>query len=399
MNSIPRSYSDIVRRHLEKERQMLFLSGPRQVGKTTLCRAMSPVYLNWDISRDRELILSGEEAVAAKAGADVARQDKAVLVLDEIHRFPGWKRFLKGLFDGWEDRLKIIVTGSARLDVYKRGGDSLMGRYFPHRMHPLSVGELLRPVCPEAVLSPPRELGQAEWDALWTLGGFPEPFARGEASFLARWRRLRFEQLVREDIRKETAVRELDQIEALARILSARSGEQLTWASLGKEVQASEVTARAWVAVLQSFFFGFLVKPWSRNVASAIRKTPKWYLRDWSGIADPGKRAETMLACHLLKAVHMWTDLGLGEFDLFYVRTRYGREVDFLVSKDGEPWFLAECKNADTSIAPAMKSLRKEIGVPHAFQVVFDLPYEETDVFGLDRPVAVSARTFLSQLP
>ena len=399
MNGIPRSYSDIVRRHLAKERQMLFLSGPRQVGKTTLCRAMSPAYLNWDIARDRELILSGEEAVAAKAGAEVARPDKAVLVLDEIHRFPGWKRFLKGLFDGWEDRLKIIVTGSARLDVYKRGGDSLMGRYFPHRMHPLSVGELLRPVCPEEVLSPPRELGRSEWEALWTLGGFPEPFSRGEAAFLARWRRLRFGQLVREDIRKETAVRELDQIEALARILSVRSGEQLTWASLGKEVQASEVTARAWVAVLQSFFFGFLVKPWSRNVASAIRKTPKWYLRDWSGIADGGKRAETMLACHLLKAVHMWTDLGLGEFDLFYVRTRYGREVDFLVSRDGEPWFLAECKSADTSISPAMKSLQKEIGVPHAFQVVFDLPYAETDVFGLDRPVAVSARTFLSQLP
>ena len=399
MNDIPRSYADIVRRHLEREHQMLFLSGPRQVGKTTLCRGLSPVYLNWDVSRDRATILAGEEAVASKAGATVARAEKPVVVLDELHRFSGWKRFLKGLFDGWEDKIRIVVTGSARLDVYKRGGDSLMGRYFPHRMHPLSVGELLRPVRPDAVVSSPSRLDDGACSALRTLGGFPEPFARGEAAFLARWRRLRFEQLVREDVRRETAVRELDQIEALARILAARSGEQLVWSSLGAEVQASEATARAWTAVLQSFFFGFLVKPWSRNVASAIRKTPKWYLRDWSGVADAGKRAETMLACHLLKAVHMWTDLGFGEFDLHYVRTRYGKEVDFLVSRDGEPWFLAECKNSETALSASLGKLQAETGARHAFQVVFELPFEPVDVFGWTSPIAVPARTFLSQLP
>lgn len=399
MREIARVYEDIARRHLASERQMLFLSGPRQVGKTTVCKALGGAYLNWDVARHRQLILSGEEAVAAHAGATVARPDAPVLVLDELHRFAGWKRFLKGFFDEYERRVRVVVTGSARLDVYKRGGDSLMGRYFPCRMHPLSVGELLRPARPERETASPADAGKEAWETLRALGGFPEPFTRGEASFLARWSRLRFEQLVREDIRKETAVRELDQIEALARILAGRSGELAVWASLGREVQASEVTARAWVAVLRSFFFGFLIRPWSRNVASSLRKTPKWYLRDWSRVADPDKRAETMLACHLLKAVQLWTDLGMGEYELFFVRTRYGKEVDFLVAKDGEPWFLAECKLSEKALSPALAEIQKQTGARHAFQVVFDLPYYDADCFEWTTPVAVSARTFLSQLP
>lgn len=232
------------------------------------------------------------------------------------------------------------------------------------------------------------------------FGGFPEPFARGEAAFHTRWYRLRFEQLVREDMRKGTAIRNLDQMESLARILSTRSGEQLVWSSLGAEVQVSELTARDWTAVLESFFFGFRVKPWARDIAGAIRKTPKWYLRDWSRIRDPGKRHETMLACHLLKAVQLWTDMGLGEFDLFYVRDKRGRtEVDFLVSKDGEPWILADCKSGDASVSASLRSVQAATKAPHAFQVVFSLPYEPIDCFTLDGPFAVPARTLLSQLP
>lgn len=400
MIEIPRLYTDIVRRHFENDRQMLFLSGPRQVGKTTLCEGVSSYYLNWDNSTHRATILGGEEKIAAFAELDRARATPPVLVLDELHHFDGWKRLLKGFFDIYGKRVKIIVTGSARLDVYKKGGDSLMGRYFPYRMHPLSVGELLRPVQPEGEITPPNSIGDETWDALLRFGGFPEPFARGDATFLARWHRLRFEQLVREDIRKDTAIRSLDQMESLARILAMRSGEQLVWSSLGAEVQASELTARDWTAVLESFFFGFRVKPWARDIAGAIRKTPKWYLRDWSRIREPGKRHETMLACHLLKAVQLWTDLGLGEFDLFYVRDKRGRtEVDFLVSKDGEPWLLAECKSGDASVSTSLRSVQAVTKAPHAFQVVFDLPYEPIDCFALDGPFAVPARTLLSQLP
>ena len=400
MKDIPRLYSDIVRRHVARDRQMVFVSGPRQVGKTTLCEGFSDLYLNWDSSVHRATILGGEEKIAAFAGLDIARAEPPILVLDEIHHYDGWKRLLKGFFDIYGKRVKILVTGSARLDVFKRGGDSLMGRYFPYHMHPLSIGELLRPVQPESETCKPQDPGADAWDSLLAFGGFPEPFLRGESAFLARWNRLRFEQLVREDIRKDTEIRALDQLESFARILAGRSGEQLVWTSLGQEVMVGEITAREWTATLESFFFGFRVTPWSRDVAAAIRKTPKWYLRDWSRIADPGKRHETLLACHLFKACQLWTDLGFGEYTLHYVRDKGGKhEVDFLVAKDDQPWMLVECKSGKTSLSKSLLTIQDALKAPHAFQVSFALPFEDVDCFALGRPAIVSARTLLSQLP
>ncbi len=399
MDNIRRLYEDVIRRHLQQNRQMAFVSGPRQVGKTTLCEQFQSTYLNWDKLSDREVILKGEDAVADRAGFSVARAEPPVVTLDEIHHYRRWKSFLKGFFDAYGKKAKVLVTGSARLDVYKRGGDSLMGRYFPYRMHPLSIGELVRPVCGPNDISSPQPISDADWSRLLAFGGFPEPFSRQDEMFLRRWRRLRFEQLVREDIRKDTAIREVDQIEALAKILSERSGEQIVYASLGKEVQASEITARNWVATLCAFYFGFRVRPWSHHVENAIRKTPKWYLRDWSGIADVGKRNETFVACHLLKAVEYWTDLGFGDCELHYVRDKQKAEADFLVSKDDRPWFLVEVKTSDVRLSPALAFYQKRLGVRHAFQVVMNLPYEDVDCFAQNEPTVVSARTFLSQLP
>ena len=157
------------------------------------------------------------------------------------------------------------------------------------------------------------------------------------------------------------------------------------------------MTAR-WVVTLCSFYFGFLVKPWSMHVENAIRKTPKWFLRDWSGIVDVGKRNETMVACHLLKAVEYWTDMGFGACDLFYIRDKQKKEADFLVSKDGIPWFLVEVKTSDTKLSSALSVYQKATGAKHAFQVVFSLPYENVDCFQYTDPTVVPARTFLSQL-
>jgi len=328
-----------------------------------------------------------------------AREHSPVLTLDELHHYKHWKLLLKGLFDAYWKKLKILVTGSARLDVFKRGGDSLMGRYFPYRIHPFSVGELLRPVVGETEISHPMPMADEMWDRLLTFGGFPEPFVRADKMFVRRWRQLRFEQLVREDIRKDTAIRELDQIEALAKILSERSGEQLVYASLGREVQANEITTRNWVVTLSSFYFGFRVKPWSVHIENAIRKTPKWYLRDWSGIADVGKRNETLVACHLLKAVEYWTDLGFGKCDLYYIRDKQKREADFVVTKDDKPWFVVEVKTSDAKCSSALAAYQEALRAPHAFQVVIDLPYENVDCFGFREPVVVPGRTFLSQLP
>lgn len=399
MKEIARVYTEIVRRHLRDDRQMVFLSGPRQVGKTTLCEGFQDVYLNWDKSEQRAVILKGESAVMDFAGGDRPRAKMPVVTFDELHHYKKWKCFLKGFFDLYWKQVRVLVTGSARLDVYKKGGDSLMGRYFSYRMHPLSVGELLRPNVKEDEICPvAQELDEGLWQKLLVHGGFPEPFSKGDRLFLRKWRRLRFEQLVREDIRKDTSIRELDQLESMALILAERSGEQLVYASLGAEIQVSEITVRNWVSVLNSFFFGFLVKPWSAHVENSIRKTPKWYLRDWSGIADPGKRNETLVACHLLKAVEYWTDLGFGDYDLHYVRDKQKNEVDFLVSKDKRPWFLVEVKTGDVKLSPALKRFQERLGARHAFQVVFDIPYEQVDCFSHTEPVVVPVKTLLSQL-
>jgi len=399
MSAIPRIYQSALERHLANERQMVFLSGPRQVGKTTLCENFQTFYLNWDKGGDRETILAGEEEVAEQAGLHLARKNKPVLTFDELHHYPQWKRFLKGFFDAYGKQAKILVTGSARLNVYKRGGDSLMGRYFPYRMHPLSVGELIHTeICDGEITPAPESFPEENWSRLQTFGGFPEPFSRGDRMFLRRWQRLRFEQLLREDIRKDTAIRELDQIEALARILAERSGEQVVYASLGADVQVNEITVRNWMATLSSFFYGFCIKPWSKHVANAIRKSPKWYLRDWSGIRETGKKNETLVACHLLKAVEFWTDLGFGDYDLFYVRDKQKREVDFLVTRDGNPWFLVEVKTSETALSPSLGHFQQMTGAQHAFQIVFDLPFETVNAFDYTSPIVVSARTFLSQL-
>ena len=402
---IDRVYERIIERHLAEERQMVFLSGPRQVGKTTLCEEFQTLSLNWDSEEGRDIVLRGARAVAEAAGVPVAGAEslvgarRPIVALDELHHYPQWKRFLKGLFDSYWKQMRILVTGSARLNVYKRGGDSLMGRYFPYRMHPLSVGELLHPVIPnEEINRDPEDIGDVQWDRLLAFGGFPEPYSRNSQLFSRRWRKLRFEQLVREDIRKDTAIRELDQIETLARILSERSGEQLVYASLGREVGVSEITARDWVSVLSSFFFGFRVPPWSRHIANAIRKTPKWYLRDWSGIVDAGKRNETFVACHLLKAIELWTDVGFGEYGLHYVRTKQKQEVDFLVTKDGKPWFLVEVKTGDRHLSRTLVDVQKALNAPYAFQVVMEMPFIKADAFSSDAPVVVPARTFLAQL-
>jgi len=397
---IQRLYDKIVARHLAKYRQMVFLSGPRQVGKTTVAKHFSPHYFDWDNVNARARILKGPDSVAEAAQLDALREGKAVVAFDEIHKFPRWKDFLKGFFDTYEADAQVIATGSAKMDVFGKGGDSLMGRYFPYRVHPLSVAELLGGGLPDEkrILREPAPLDETEWKTLLVHGGFPEPFVRREAAFTRRWRSLRSAQLLKRDVRDLSKVQELSQLEVLAKILENRSVEQLTFSSLATEVRVGENTVRGWIDVLKSLYFGFTVRPYSANVENALRKTPKWYLRDWSGIADEGKRAETFVACHLLKAVEGWTDLGLGEFALFYLRDKKKREVDFLVTRDSSPWFLVEVKKSDDTLSPALSYFQDATGAGHAFQVVLDSPYVQANPFRRTKPTVVPARTFLSLL-
>ena len=194
-------------------------------------------------------------------------------------------------------------------------------------------------------------------------------------------------------------IHQIDQLEILTRILTDRSARPLIYSNLAGEIQVSVDTVRRWIEVLSSLHLGFRLRPWFRNVSRSLRKEPKWYLRDWAGIEDTGSRAETFVGCHLLKAVEGWTDLGLGKFELAYLRDKHQREVDFAVIRDGKPWILIEVKHRDTSLVNTLTYFQEQLKAPFAFQVVIEAEYVDTDCFKHPGPpLMVPARTFLSQL-
>ena len=287
------------------------------------------------------------------------------------------------------------------MDVYRRGGDSLMGRYFLYRMHPFSIAETLNTDLPDSkrIVRPPKKIKVADFDSLWRHGGYPEPFLKRDTRFSRRWQSLRLEQLIREDIRDLTKIQQIDQLEMLVRLLANRSAHQLVYGNMAKDVRVSVDTVRRWVDILRNLHLGFLIRPWFKNVSRSLRKEPKWFLRDWASIKDVGDKAETFVGCHLLKAVDGWNDIGLGKFELGYLRDKEKREVDFLVVRNGSPWFLVEVKHRDESLSGTLKYYQDQIKAPFAFQVVVDAEYVDADCFAKSRgPVVVPAKTFLSQL-
>ncbi|MFH0880156.1 MAG: ATP-binding protein [Lentisphaerota bacterium] len=396
-----RIYESLLTSHFRENRQMAFLSGPRQVGKTTCAWSLHPerVYINWDVAADRRLIMEGCDAVAAKAGLHGLQAGLPTVVFDELHKYPKWKSFLKGLFDVYQDRGHFLVTGSAHLNVYKRGGDSLMGRYFPYRMHPLSVAELNPSKERIKELGMPRRTDEAHWRSLVRWGGFPEPFLKDAERFYNRWSEQRTEQLFREDLRDLTRLHETGQIQMLAELLAAQTGCLLNYSQLAKQLQVAVDTIRRWVCVLENFYFCFTVRPWFKNVAKSLRKMPKVYLWDWSMAPQAGARYENFVASHLLKAIHWWSDCGLGRYGLYYLRDKAQREVDFLVVRNDRPWFLVESKSSSKrDLNPQLSYYQRQIGAEHAFQMVEDLEFVDKDCFEQRQPIIVPARTLLSQL-
>jgi len=396
-----RFYDAVLDEHLATRRQMAFVSGPRQVGKTTTCRNHAGRYVNWDNLDDREQILAGPARLAERLNLNRLSQAAPVALFDGLHKHPRWKAFLKGFFDTYSEQVRIVVTGSSRMDVYRRGGDSLMGRYFLYRMHPFSVAETVCRDIPvsDHIVRPPRKAKEQDFAALWDHGGYPEPFLKRDPRFSRRWQSLRTQQLLREDVRDLSQIQQFDQLEMLVKLLGDRSARQLVYSSLARQVRVSVDTIRRWIDALGRLHLGFLVRPWFRNVSRSLRKEPKWLLRDWAGIEDPGARAETFVGCHLLKAVEGWSDLGLGTFQLAYLRDKSQREVDFVIVRDGAPWFLVEVKHQDDAIGPALKHFQEQTGAPFAFQVVIQADHVDADCFARPcTPMVAPARTFLSQL-
>ncbi|MCP5492888.1 MAG: ATP-binding protein [Chlamydiales bacterium] len=386
---------------------MLFLVGPRQVGKTTLSLKIASSfpahhYLTWDSQKDRSLIVQGADVVADSLGIDQLEMGKEppLVIFDELHKYKSWKNFLKGFYDKYSSRVKILVTGSARLDIYKVGGDSLMGRYFLYRLHPFSVAEIIRPMNDtQEIASKALAIDPEDFNALYKFGGFPDPFLKRDPLFYNQWKRLRFQQLFNEDLRDLTRIQDISQIQILAELLQGQAGQMMSFQSLANKVNVSVDTIRRWIETLKSFYYCFTIRPWTKNVNRSLLKEPKIYLWDWGHIEDEGAKQENFVASQLLKAVQFWTDRGFGTYDLYYLRNKEKQEVDFLVSKDTKPWFIVEVKkSSNTSLSKPLFQYQQATKAPHAFQVVFEKEYDEGNCFDYSEPTIVSAKSFLSQL-
>lgn len=369
---LPRALSAHVAADLEGK--MVFVSGPRQSGKTTLARALlakqhrpfAPRYLNWDDDEARTRVLTREFP------------HDGLVVFDELHKYSRWRNFLKGLYDAHQSALHVLVTGSARLDLYRRGGDSLQGRYHHLRLYPLSL----------------KEAGCSVND-LMTLGPFPEPLLAGSATAARRWSRQYRSRLIREDVASLERVVEVGALEQLSVRLPGLVGSPLSLNALRSDLQVAHKTIERWVDILDRLMFLFRLAPFGPPQIKAVKKSRKHYLFDWTTVEDTGARFENLVAFHLLKECHFLEDVEGHETELRFFRDVEGREVDFVQMKQGRPFRFVECKLADTAISPALLYLRGKFPSVEAIQV---LATPGVDRVGRDGVRLLSADPFLAEL-
>ena len=326
--------------------KMVFIGGPRQVGKTSLARALLPspaAELNYDIAGHRQAILRRELPPGD------------FWFFDEIHKYRGWRNYLKGLVDEHGRTRRILVTGSARLDLYRFGGDSLQGRYFYLRLHPFSVAELG---------------GHADTlPSLLALGGFPEPLLSGSERFARRWSLAYRERLVREEIASLETVSDLGRIELLAGALPQRVGSPLSLNALREDLQVSHQTVARWTDMLERVYGIFRLAPFGAPKLRAVKKERKHYHYDWSVVNELGPRFENLVASHLLKWAEFQIDTEGRDLELRYFRDIDGREVDFVLTEGRAPIAFVECKLSDDGVTPGMKYLKARFPQVIAWQI------------------------------
>ncbi len=350
-----------------KER-MVFVGGPRQVGKTTLAQVfVSPYfqevgYYNWDSRKDRGKIKNSDWPGQAD-----------LLILDEIHKYPGWKSFVKGEYDTLKEKYAFLVTGSTRLDIYRKGGDSLLGRYHYYRLHPFTLSEAAgNKILPEVMkpISVPSAGEEDIFDSLDRFGGFPQPFLKQNPRTLRRWHNEKNARLFREDIRDTEQVRDLASMQMLGDMLPERAGSRLSINSLREDLEVSHRAVSNWLNILESFYYCFRVYPYAGKNYRSLKKDAKLYLWDWSEIKDEGKRFENCVASHLLKLVHFLQDYEGYQAKLYYLRSVEKKEVDFLLTIDEKPWFAVEVKLGAMAISPHLRYFIEKLHIPFAYQVV-----------------------------
>lgn len=351
-------------------KKMVLLTGPRQVGKTTLAKELMasyrhPQYLNWDVADDRRILLGQSWSPRAD-----------MLVFDEIHKMPNWKSYLKGVFDGRTEGQAILVTGSARMETFRQSGESLAGRYYQTRLHPFSVREWveLTDAKPDDAL-----------DRLIERGGLPEPFLAEDQAQAERWRQQYFTDLVREDVLEFSRIQEIRAMRLLVELLRERVGSPLSIAALARDIQVAPNTVAKYLDILEALYVIFLVRPFHHNVARAILKEPKVYFFDTGYVrGDDGVKWENACATMLLKHVNFEQDTLGRQSSLAYLRTKEGAEVDFVLCDEGMPTHLIECKHADNRPAPALIKFAGLFTEAKSIQLVRELRQEE-----YRRPVSI----------
>jgi predicted AAA+ superfamily ATPase len=350
MSTLPtRTISAYITEDLKKK--MVFLGGPRQVGKTTLAQSLIPnfkeghkAYLNWDSKPHRDNILK----------RNWPKKEK-LIVLDEIHKSKSWQIMVKGLFDTLKDSHSFLVTGSARLNHFRKGGDSLLGRYHYYRLHPYSL--------PEIGLTP------KNLNHLFHYGGFPETLLAKDERTLRRWHKNRIEKLVRIDLRDLSQVSDIDKVELLAETLPTKVGSPLSIKSLSEDLEIDPKTTKRWIELLETLYYCFQISPYGAPKIRAVKKEKKCYLWDWSQIENPGLRFENMVACQLLKFCHFHEDVHGHKMELRYIRDTDKREVDFVVLKNKTPLFAVECKLKEKNLSPSLFYFKERTTIPKFYQI------------------------------
>lgn len=350
-----RFQQDIITRDLAKK--MVFITGPRQVGKTSLAQAIGAgvdksVYLNYDNYSHRDVIRQSAWL-----------PDTRLLILDELHKMPDWKNYLKGVYDTKPDRLQILVTGSARLEAFRQAGDSLAGRFFRHRLNPLSLAEL-------------GGADMAELDRLLLRGGFPEPYLAESDDDANRWRLQYVDGLIRTDILDFEKVHDFRAIQVTLDLLRRRVGSPLSWTSLARDVGCAPNTVKRYVEIFEALFIVFRVTPHHRNIGRSLLKEPKVYFYDTGMvIGDEGARLENLVAASLLKHLNWIEDSRGQRCELRTLRTKEGKEVDFALVVEESPVLLVEVKLSDAALSPSLQYFHQKYSL-EAVQVVKNLATE-----------------------
>ena len=334
------------------KKKMVFIGGPRQAGKTTLALTIlggneqHPAYFNWDYADDKRILLRGGMPA-----------NQPLIVLDEIHKYKNWRNFVKGLYDKNKSSISFLITGSARLDYYRKGGDSLQGRYHYHRLHPLSLHELSH-------TSSTNDL-----QILLKFGGFPEPFLSQSERDWKRWQRERLSRVIHEDLVSLEYVKEVSQLELLAVLLQERVASLLSINSIREDLSASHEAVDRWVQILENLYYCFRIRPFAAKKIKALKKDRKLFLWDWSLCQNNGKRFENLVASNLLKYCHFHEDTLGDNMELCFLRDSHKREIDFVVLRDGKPFFAVECKTGPHTISKHLCYFSKRTEIPYFYQV------------------------------